>query len=122
MCCVLQYTLYGKTVKGKTNHKRQNCTSCQTLSVTPADTVMLCKKIDFVFEKLVRENKCKQKHCITCLFTLMQTAKKMIFHFCACIVRLQVLICYVNTCLQRIISRFCSKVRNRVLFLILAMY
>ena len=31
--------------------------------------------------------------------------KKMTFHDCACIVRLQVLVCYVNMCLQRIINR-----------------
>ena len=33
--------------------------------------------------------------------------KKLKFHACAYIVRLQVLICYVNTCLQRNINRFC---------------
>ena len=37
--------------------------------------------------------------------------KNMIFHACACIVRLQVLICYVNLCWQRIFDRFCLKVR-----------
>ena len=37
----------------------------------------------------------------------MQTPKKMIFHAFTYIVRLQVLICYVNTRLQRIINRFC---------------
>ena len=36
----------------------------------------------------------------------MQTTKKMLFHASAYIVRLQVLICYVNTCFQRIINRF----------------
>ena len=35
----------------------------------------------------------------------MQTTKDMTFH--ACIVRVQVLICYVNTRLQRIFNRFC---------------
>ena len=30
-------------------------------------------------KKLVRENKCKQKHGITCLFTLMQTTKRWFF-------------------------------------------
>ena len=39
----------------------------------------------------------------------MQNTENMIFHACACIVRLQVLICYVNTCWQRIISRFFKK-------------
>ena len=33
--------------------------------------------------------------------------KKMISHVWACIVRLQVLICYVNTRLLRIINSFC---------------
>ena len=33
--------------------------------------------------------------------------KKKILHACAYIVRLQVLICYVNTCLQRYNNRFC---------------
>ena len=33
--------------------------------------------------------------------------KNMTFYACACIVCLQVLICYVNTRLQRIIKRFC---------------
>ena len=36
----------------------------------------------------------------------MQTTKTMIFHVSAYIVRLQVLICYVNICLQRNINRF----------------
>ena len=46
------------------------------------------------------------KHCFAYTFTLMQTAKKIIFHASAYIVRLQVLICYLNTCLQRNIRRF----------------
>ena len=33
--------------------------------------------------------------------------KGMIFHAYACFVRLQLLIFYVNTCLQHIIKRFC---------------
>ena len=69
---------------------------------------------------LVREYKCYQKHGITCTFTLMQSTKNMTFH--ACIVRVQVLICYVNTRLQRIFNRFCQKVSVWVLFLIRAMY
>ena len=52
--------------------------------------------------KLIREYKCYQKHCITCTFTSMQTTKNMTFHACTCIVRLQVLICYVNTHLQNV--------------------
>ena len=36
----------------------------------------------------------------------MQAPKKMIYHAFTYIVRLQVLICYVNTGLQRIINRF----------------
>ena len=39
----------------------------------------------------------------------MQTTKCMIFHACAYFVRLQVLICYINTCLQRMIDSFCKK-------------
>ena len=31
---------------------------------------------------------------------------KKLFHACAYIIRLHVLICYVNTCLQRINNRF----------------
>ena len=48
MCCLLQYTLYGKTIKGKTRdkrkttHKTKNCTSCQSLSVTPAVSLPPC--------------------------------------------------------------------------------
>ena len=53
---------------------------------------------------------------------MMQNTKNKTFHACACIVRLQVLICYVNTPLQRIVKRFCSKVRVSVLFLIHEMY
>ena len=62
-------------MKGKANLK-QNCTSCQPLSVTPADTVMLCKKTPLISEKLVGEYKCYQEHCITCTFTLMQTTEE----------------------------------------------
>ena len=45
MCCLLQDTLYGNTIKKpaikeKTNHQRKNRTSCQSLSVTSADTVL----------------------------------------------------------------------------------
>ena len=65
------------------------------------------ERLIFFSKILVREKKCKQKHCISCTFTLMQTANKLIFHACACVVRLQVLICYVNTRLKRIINRFC---------------
>ena len=36
----------------------------------------------------------------------MQTAKNMIFYACAYIVRLQELVCYVNTFLQRNVNRF----------------
>ena len=35
--------------------------------------------------------------------------KNKTFHACASIVRLQVLICYVNTCLQSLIKRFLLK-------------
>ena len=41
---------------------------------------------------------------------MMQTPKEMIFNACAFIVHLRVLICYVNTCLQRLINRFIKKV------------
>ena len=34
------------------------------------------KKMILFSKKLVRENKCKQKHCITCFFTLMQIEKR----------------------------------------------
>ena len=44
-----------------------------------------------------------------CTFTLLWTTKNITFHACACIVRLQVLMCYVNTCLQRIINSFLIK-------------
>ena len=36
----------------------------------------------------------------------MHTTKRMIFHASTYIVRLQVLICCVNTCMQRYINRF----------------
>ena len=39
----------------------------------------------------------------------MQTTKNMTFHAYACIVLVQLLICDVNTRLQRIINRFCKK-------------
>ena len=41
------------------------------------------------------------------MFKFMQTPKNMIFYASTYIVRLQVLICYVNTRLQRNIIRFC---------------
>ena len=37
---------------------------------------MLCKNKDLILEKLFRENKGKQEHCITCTFILIQTTKK----------------------------------------------
>ena len=40
---------------------------------------------------------------------MQSTKKNKTFYTCACIVRLQVLICYVNTSLQRIIDRFFLK-------------
>ena len=95
-------------MKGKANRRKKHCTSCQSLSLTPADTVLTqcyVKILILISKNLVREYKCYQKHGITCTFTLMQTTKNMTFH--ACIVRMQVLICYVNTRLQRIFNRFC---------------
>ena len=80
-------------------------------------------KILIFFEKVSESEQMQtKKHCITCLFTLMQTTKKFIFHVCAWGVPLQVLICYVNTRLLGIIDRFCWKVRDWVLSLIRAMY
>ena len=76
MCCVLQYTLYGKTVKGKTNLKRENCTSCQSLSITPADTEMLCKKIDFVFEKVSKREQMQTKTLYNLLIYINADCKK----------------------------------------------
>ena len=32
--------------------KKKTCTSCQSISVTPVDPVMLCKNIDYNFEKV----------------------------------------------------------------------
>ena len=52
----------------------------------------------------------------------MQTTENMTFHAYACTVRVQVLICYVNTRLQRIFNKFCLKTPVSVLFLIRAMY
>ena len=63
---------------GKANHKKRNCTSCQSLSVTPADTVLTyyyVKTFILISKKLVTEYKCYQMHGITCKFTLMQTTK-----------------------------------------------
>ena len=39
-------------IKGKAGHKNKNCTSCQSLSGTLADTVTLCKSIGFIFENV----------------------------------------------------------------------
>ena len=50
-----------------------------------------------------------QTRCLTCTFTLMQMTKKMLFHACAYVLPLHVLICYVNTCLQRDNNRFVFK-------------
>ena len=129
MCCLLQYTLNVKIIKKRsaikteTNHKRKNCTSCQSLSVTPADTVLTycyVKRLIWISKRLVREYKCYRKHGITCTFTLMLSTKNMTFH--ACNVRVQVLICYGNTRLQRIFNIFCQKVLVWLLFLIRAMF
>ena len=113
-----------------TKKKRKNRPSCQSLSVAPAAsppyvrtpfrlgslpltlsyTVLTYFNVErlILFSKmLVRENKCKSNHCISCTFTLMQTTKQLIFHVCACFLRLQVPFCYLNTRLQRIINSFC---------------
>ena len=82
MCCLLQCTLYGKTIKRKTSHKwkayhkKKNFTSCQSLSVTDAVTVMVCKILILLSKKSVREYKCYQEHCVTCTFKMIQTTKK----------------------------------------------
>ena len=96
------------TMKGKADHEKKNCTGCQSFSLTPADTILTwcyVKKMVLNSKKLVREYKFNEKHGITCTSTLMQTRKNMTFH--PCIVHVQVLICYVNTRLQRIFKRFC---------------
>ena len=129
MCCLLQYTLYGKIIKRKTRHKSKDKPwkeKLHELSITFCDTCFYCfdlmlRKILIPISKgLVREYKCYQNHGISCTFTLTQSTKNMTFH--AYIVRVQVLISYVNTRLQRIFSRFCQKVSVWVLFLIRAMF
>ena len=110
MSCLLQYTLYGKTIEGKTSHKRKaihktkNCTCCQSFSDTLADTVMLCKNIDFIFEKFGKREQMQTKTLYNLLIYNNAEYKKDDFSY---IVRLQVLIGYVNTRLQRIINMFC---------------
>ena len=44
----------------------------------------------------------------------MWTTENVTFHVCACIVRLKVLICYVNRCLQSFIDNvvFCNTLRS----------
>ena len=124
-------------VKRHFGHERKNRTSCQSLSIAPAAsppygctpywlsslpltlpyTVLAYfneERLIFFSKMVVTENKFKQKHCISCTFTLMHTTKKMIFDACACIVRRHVLICYVNTCLQRNKIRFFKKVLSVV--------
>ena len=94
-------------MKGKANHQKKNCTSFQLLSVTPADTVLtqcFVKILILVSKNLVKGYKCYQKHGITCTFTLMQTTRNLIFHIC--FVRVQVLIGYINTRLQRVFNSF----------------
>ena len=73
-------------IKGKANHKsKKKTTRAVNLSITfcyacgDCFDLMLCKNVDFFSKKLVRENKCKQKLCITCLVTIMQTTKKVDF-------------------------------------------
>ena len=66
-------------MKRKTIHEKKNRTSCQFLSVAPADTVLTyvyVERLILISKKLFRENKRKQKDCITCTFTLMQTTEK----------------------------------------------
>ena len=157
MCCLLQYTLYGKTTKGKTsdkrktNHKTKNCTSCQSFcyacclpaslpavrlrlpstaafrshSLAPYRTpsapfhlrfpsaaplycfdLMLCENIDLSSAKVSWRLQIISKTLYNLQVYIDADYKKKTFYACASIVRLQVLICYVNTFLQRIIDRF----------------
>ena len=68
---------------------------------------MLCKNIDFIFEKVSKREQMQTKTWYNLHIYINADYKKMVFYVCACIVRLQVLICYVNTRLQRIIIIFC---------------
>ena len=71
--------------------------------------LLLCKEIDFKLQKLFGEYNFQEKLCINCTFKFMQTTKILIFYASGYIVRLQVLICYVNTCLQCNFNRFLLK-------------
>ena len=99
LCCLLQKTDYGKTIKerpamnGKANHKNKKL---HGMSITFCDAcrycfdLRLCKILILISKKLVREikeHKCYQKHGITCTIIMMQTTKNKTFH--ACIVRVQ---------------------------------
>ena len=118
MCCLLQHSLHGKTIKGNTTQKRKDKLEKEKpheLSITfccdcaYCFDLMLWKNIIIIFfpKKLVTERKYFQNHCKTCTFTLMQTKKNNDFYTYASLVRLQVLICCVNTQLQRIFNWFC---------------
>ena len=83
--------------------------------------LMLCRKIDFRIEKQSwREQMLIQTLCKWHFYIDADYKKK--FYACDYFVRLKVLICYANTCLQRNFNRFCLKVRVWVLFLIRAMF
>ena len=119
-------------IKGKANHKNRKlhelsiifCYACCRTPTVPfyCFDLMLCKILDIIFKKFIKREQKQTNTWYTLLNKLMQTTKKIIFHVCACIVRLQVLVCYVNTRLQRNINIFREKVRDWVLSLIRTMY
>ena len=70
---------------------------------------MLRKIVDFFVEKISNREQMQTKTLFNLLINSDANYKKDNFSRYACIVRLQVLICYVNTRLLRIIERFCLK-------------
>ena len=73
MCCLLIYTIWkDQSKKEKLTKEPKNCASWQSLTITLADTFLTERYVKILIsfsKKLVRENKCEQKHSITCLFT-----------------------------------------------------
>ena len=67
---------------------------------------MLCGKIGFSFEKVSSRDKMLTKRLYNLHIYIDADYEKDDFHACVYFVRLHVFICYVNTCLQRVINRW----------------
>ena len=68
---------------------------------------MLCEDFDFSFEKDSQRVQMLSKKLYNLHIYIDADYKMMTFYAFACIVHVQVLICYVNTRLQRIFIKFC---------------